>query len=267
MFRHQQRYFDMGPLLVTTAGLDLLSAGDDIDDDALAAAGADLLFGGNADLLLGAGADLLFGADGDADLLALSNVVSGNDFTDPIEFAGTGLDIIGATNLQGRRQALAKAAMRKRGINLQALMAAKKKANAQRRLQNLAGMGIQPTLAVETGYTKARTFPFGLQADGVTLAGAAGSVTRRPQTPIKIARLVIPSSIAGAFVITDLKVGKDSQFVGSDPIPAETFIPTAVGVELKGDTANVGHDVTVAFTNISGAPQQFRAALIGPAVE
>lgn len=68
-------------------------------------------------------------------------------------------------------------------------------------------------------------------------------------------------------MITDVKVGKDSQLVGSDPIPAITFSENAVAVELTGDTANVGHDVTIAFANISGAAQQFRAVIIGAAVE
>jgi hypothetical protein len=134
-------------------------------------------------------------------------------------------------------------------------------------LRGLAGVGIQPTLAVERGYTKARVFPFGFLADNNSPAGSPGSVTRRPQTPIKLQRLVVPSVIAPFFWITDIKVGKDSQLVGSDPIPAIVFQENAVAVELKGDTANVGHDVTIAFVNVSGAQQRFQAVMIGAAVE
>lgn len=292
----RQRYHDLGGILVrsadindiivSTAGLDILSSGLD-DDDILASGALDLvsgndqllfgndqlLFGndqllfGNDQLLFGADADLLFGAD--PDLAALSSVISGSDLLDPVEIAG--LDIIGsgASRAQARRQAMAKAALAKKrkAALVNRAIQNQKKQNAQRRLSGLANMGIQPTLAVDTGYTKARTFPFGLQADADTPAGAPGSVTRRPQTPIKVRRLVVPSVIAAAFLITDIKVGKDSQLVGSDPIPAEVFAPNAVAVELGGDTANVGHDVTIAFTNISGAAQRFRCALIGPAVE
>ncbi len=281
MFRQlrQQRYHDLGEIIVSTSGLDLLTGSDDLDD-VLSSGSSDLLFGGNelffgTDLLFGAGADVdalsLFGADNDPDIAALASVISGSDdLSDSIDIAGA-MEIIGATGNGGaaaKRQALGKALARKKKMMLlKGLIAQQKKATAQRRLQGLANVGIQPTLAVEKGYTKARRFPFGLQADGVTPAGAPGSVTRRPQTPIKVQRLVIPSFIAPAFVITDVKVGKDSQLVGSDPIPAITFAENAVAVELTGDTANVGHDVTIAFANISGAPQQFRAVIIGAAVE
>lgn len=265
-----------GNLLVTTAGLDILAGADDIDD--IFAGGNDqLLFGndqllfGNDQLLFGSDADLLFGADmSDPDLAALSSVISGSDLTDPVELAASGLDIIGmgATSAQTRRQALARAALaRRKQALLNRALAQRKQQAAQSRLSGLANIGIKPTLAVERGYSKARRFPFGLQADGPTLAGNPGNVTRRPQTPIKLARLVIPSLIAPAFLITDIKIGKDSQLAGSDPIPGEVFAPNAVGVDLSGDTANVGNDVTVAFVNISGASQQFRAALIGPALE
>lgn len=272
----QQRYHDLGEIIVSTAGLDLLTGSDDLDD-VLSSGSTDLLFGGNelffgTDLLFGADVDALslFGADNDPDIAALASVISGNDdLTDPIDIAGA-MEIIGATGNGGaaKRQALGKAlARRKKLMALKGLIAQQKQNTAKRRLQGLANVGIQPTLAVDKGYTKARRFPFGLQADGVTPAGAPGNVTRRPQTPIKVQRLVIPSFIAPAFVITDVKVGKDSQLVGSDPIPAITFAENAVAVELTGDTANVGHDVTIAFANISGAPQQFRAVIIGAAVE
>jgi hypothetical protein len=259
--RNRQQLHDFGEVLVSTAGIELLSGGDEIDD-LLAAGGTDLLFG-NELLFGGDDLDALFGADiGDPDLAALSSVISGSsDLLNPVDIAG--LDIIGATNVQKQAQ-LAKA---KKAAQLRGLMAAAKKRQAQQRLQGLASIGVKPTLAVDRGFTKARGFPFALKADAVTLAGAPGSVTRRPQVPIKIKRLVIPSSIASAFDITDIKVGKDSQLVGSDPIPGETFSPTAFGVELNGDTAQVGNDVSISFVNISGAAQQFRCVFIGPAVE
>jgi hypothetical protein len=270
----QQRYHDLGEIIVSTAGLDLLTGSDDMDD-ILSSGSSDLLFGGNElffgnDLLFGSDVDAmsLIGADNDPDIAALASVISGSDDLGDVDIAGA-MEIIGATgNGAAKRQAIGKAlARRKKLMALRGLLAQQKQNTAKRRLQGLANIGIQPTLAVDKGYTKARRFPFGLQADGVTPAGAPGNVTRRPQTPIKVQRLVIPSTIAPAFVITDVKVGKDSQLVGSDPIPAITFAENAVAVELTGDTANVGHDVTIAFANISGAPQQFRAVIIGAAVE
>ena len=261
-----QLYFSDPELLIATGALDIVGADD--DEEILAAmmgADTDALFSSGAEqLLFGADEQLLFGADDitDPDIAALSSVVSGSSLLNPIDLSG--LDIIGASNLSNRQKMLA--AM-KRKQQLQALAMAKKKKAAMNRVRGLIGAGIQPTLTVDRGYTKARVFPFGFQADADTPPGAPGSVTRRPQTPLKVRRLVVPSIIAPSFLITDIKVGKDSQFVGSDPIPAETFAPNAVAVELTGDTASVGHDVTIAFTNISGAAQRFRAVLIGPAVE
>lgn len=253
--------------LVATGALDIISGNDDLDELLF---GADQMLFGADQMLFGADdEEMLFGADmADPDLAALSSVISGSNLVDPVDIAGTGLDIIGATSPTSKQQALARAiAKQKKAAFLKGLIAARKRQAGQQRLQQLSQAGIKPTLAVERGYTKARRFPFGLQADGPTAAGAPGSVTRRPQTPIKLARLVIPSTIAPAILITDIKIGKDSQLVGSDPIPGEVFAPNSVGVDLAGDTANVGNDVTVAFVNISGAPQQFRCALIGPAVE
>ena len=263
-----RRMHDLGSLIVSTGAIDLLAAGESLDDDIFASGSdTDALFGiGAEQLFFGADADLLFGADmADADLAALSQVVSGNsDLADPIDISGA-LDIIGATTPAQRRQAaLVAAAKRKK---LAALATAAKRANAKKRLSGLASVGIQPTLAVERGYTKARVYPFGFLADTGTPAGQPGSVTRRPQTPIKLQRLVVPSIIAPFFWITDVKVGKDSQLVGSDPIPAIVFQENSVAVELKGDTANVGHDVTIAFVNVSGAQQRFQAVMIGAAVE
>jgi hypothetical protein len=256
---------DLGSLIVSTGAIDLLAAGESLDDDIFASgADTDALFGAEQ-LFFGADADLLFGADmADSDLAALSQVISGNsDLADPIDISGA-LDIIGATTPARRQQALVAAAKKKR---LGQLVAAQRRASAKKRLSGLASVGIQPTLAVERGYTKSRVYPFGFLADAPSPAGSPGNVTRRPQTPLKLQRLVIPSVIAPFFWITDVKVGKDSQLVGSDPLPAIVFQENAVAVELKGDTANVGHDVTIAFINISGAAQRFQAVMIGAAVE
>jgi hypothetical protein len=87
-----------------------------------------------------------------------------------------------------------------------------------------------------------------------------------PQKPFRPERLVIEPTGASAFLINDVKVGTDSQFVSSGAIPASIFVPQSFGVGLKGDTANVGITISVLITNFSGAAARFLGALLGTAV-
>lgn len=115
--------------------------------------------------------------------------------------------------------------------------------------------------------TRAREYPLGFVSNAAVAAGASTRITTRPQVPFRIDRLVVPSDLAGLFSIDDVKVGKNSQFAAEGAVPARVFQENAVGVCLKGDTAQISMDVTLSVTNISGAASFFRAAIIGPAVE
>lgn len=117
------------------------------------------------------------------------------------------------------------------------------------------------------GATKAREYPLGFASTTPVIAGGSQRITTRPQVPFRVDRLVVPSDIAGLFVIDDVKVGKNSQFAAEGAVPARVFQENGVGVTLKGDTAQVSMDVTLSVSNVSGAPSVFRAAIIGPAVE
>jgi hypothetical protein len=115
--------------------------------------------------------------------------------------------------------------------------------------------------------TKSREYPLGFASLTAIAAGASARITARPQVPFRIDRLVVPSDLAGLFTIDDVKVGKNSQFAAEGSLPARIFQENAVGVCLKGDTAQISMDVTLNVTNISGAAAFFRAGIIGPAVE
>lgn len=114
---------------------------------------------------------------------------------------------------------------------------------------------------------KPRLYPLGF----VQLAIAAStqvSVTSRPQILFRPQRLVIPAAIGANFVITDIRVGKDSQFVQATEIPASVFSETAVGVMMTLDTAQVANDITLTVRNTDGAAaHDFRATLFGAAVD
>lgn len=115
--------------------------------------------------------------------------------------------------------------------------------------------------------TRAREFPLGFESAAAIAPGAAATITSRPQIPFRAQRLVVPSDIAGSFSILDLRVGKNSQFTSAGAVPGRTFQENAVAVGLRCDTAQISQDVTLQVQNIGGAPQTFRAAVIGAAVE
>ncbi len=80
-------------------------------------------------------------------------------------------------------------------------------------------------------------------------------------------RILIPSSVGVDFQVTDVKVGKNSQFSASGEVPAVVFAETAFGVRLKMDTCQVSMDITISVRNTNAAQRNFTAAVIGPAVE
>lgn len=105
-------------------------------------------------------------------------------------------------------------------------------------------------------------FPSTLFAAGVTL-----NVTATTQELFRGRRLVIPTPIAASFVVNDLKVGKNSQFSTTGPVPGEVFSERAVGVDLLLDTAQISQTITLNLTNLSVGPVTFTATLLGDSAE
>lgn len=117
--------------------------------------------------------------------------------------------------------------------------------------------------------TKARRYVLGFDSGGA-LIPALGTVAviNRPQVAFKSERLIVPSDIAGGFVVNDVVVGKNSQFASNAvAVPARGFDERAEGMMLAMDTAQISQDVIINVTNIGGAPARFRALIAGPAVE
>lgn len=92
----------------------------------------------------------------------------------------------------------------------------------------------------------------------LTLTSAIITVT--PQVPFRLERLISPST---GLQVTDIKVGTNSQFVGSGSIPIEVFARDSVGVSLKGDTAVPGVDIALALSNPTGGTLIATGAYIG----
>lgn len=121
-------------------------------------------------------------------------------------------------------------------------------------------------MLVQRQVTKAREYPLGFPTTAVA-AAAATTITSQPQVPFRGRRLIVPSDIAGSFLINDLKVGKNSMFPTSNPVPARAFTELGVGVDLNLDTAQISQIISLAVENTSGASLDFNAVLIGTAVE
>jgi hypothetical protein len=112
----------------------------------------------------------------------------------------------------------------------------------------------------------AREFVIGLGSTALPGLSSA-NISVQPQVIFRPERIVIPSNLAADFLITDIKVGKNSQLVSPGAIPAVVFVENAFGVRLKMDTAQIAQFITISVTNQNGSARNFQGAIIGPAVE
>ena len=112
----------------------------------------------------------------------------------------------------------------------------------------------------------AREYALGLGSTSVA-GNSSANINVQPQVIFRPERLVVPSNLAMDFLITDIKVGKNSQLVSTGALPAVMFTENAFGVRLKMDTAQISMFVTVSVTNQNPAARNFQGGLVGPAVE
>lgn len=137
------------------------------------------------------------------------------------------------------------------------------RAAATRAIQNRAAVAVD-----DRRYSRKREYPLGLDSGPVLIAaGAAFAVTVFPQVTFRGERLVVDSSISAFFNISALVVGKNSQLVTPDPLPASAFSEVSVGVRLLMDTSNIGNVISVTVVNVDVAPHRFRGAIIGTALD
>lgn len=115
--------------------------------------------------------------------------------------------------------------------------------------------------------TKSRVYVLSLDTVATVAAAATVPVTAQPQVLFRPERLVIDGTVAASFLINTFTIGKNSQFASTGAVPASMFSPTAVGVTLKLDTAQISAIVALSVTNTSGGALRFTAGLIGEAVE
>ena len=96
---------------------------------------------------------------------------------------------------------------------------------------------------------------------------SSANINVQPQVRFRPERMVIPDSIADAFLITDIKVGKNSQLVSTGAVPAAAFTNRSGPSHLKMDVAEISMFVTVSVTNISDQAKNFQGVIFGPGME
>jgi hypothetical protein len=111
-----------------------------------------------------------------------------------------------------------------------------------------------------------REYALGLGSTAVS-GNSSANINVQPQVIFRPERLVVPSNLAVDFLITDIKVGKNSQLVSTGALPAVMFTEVAFGVRLKMDTCQISMFVTVSVTNQNPAARNFQGGIVGPAVE
>jgi len=150
---------------------------------------------------------------------------------------------------------------------LGALLAKKQNGNKKAMMRDLLRRRVQAgTLMRSVSPRSSREYALGL---GSTVVGgnSSANINVQPQVIFRPERLVVPSNIAMDFLITDIKVGKNSQLVSTGALPAVMFTENAFGVRLKMDTAQISMFVTISVTNQSPNARNFQGGLVGPAVE
>lgn len=106
---------------------------------------------------------------------------------------------------------------------------------------------------------KVNKLAIGIGATNIA-ANSSAVITVTPQLPFRLERFITPSV---GLQVTDIKVGTNSQFVGSGSIPIEVFATNSVGVSLRGDTAVPGVDISLGLANPSAGILAATGAYIG----
>lgn len=123
------------------------------------------------------------------------------------------------------------------------------------------------TIVKQTQARKARRSPIGIDSGAVAIAaGAQQVITITPQKPFRPEGLIVDPGCAPNFLILDVRVGTDSQFVSAAAIPASIFVPNSMNIGLRGDTCNPGISITISVQNISLAASRFLGGLVGTAL-
>ena len=110
-------------------------------------------------------------------------------------------------------------------------------------------------------------FPLGFDSGANIAAAGAQQVVATPLAMFRGDRLMVPSDIAGNFVLTQILVGMENQMPGTAALPCRAFQEDSNGARLKLNTCPPSVPITLGVQNVSGGASWFRALLYGTVVK
>jgi hypothetical protein len=104
---------------------------------------------------------------------------------------------------------------------------------------------------------------------GPTSVAAATTVTfnAQPNLVVRASRLMILGAIASMFSINDFRIGRNTQLLAANAVPAAAFAEIAVDSGIRGDTCTVGQLISLQVNNNAAASLTFSGALFGVAID
>lgn len=88
----------------------------------------------------------------------------------------------------------------------------------------------------------------------------------QPQRMFRPERLVFASLTALYFTISDVSIAQEPQFVAPGATLAQLFSEVAVGMRLRGKTANLGAIISINATNIDASARTLYGTIVGTVV-
>lgn len=148
------------------------------------------------------------------------------------------------------------------------LLGAAKKARKRKRSAAVAqAVAQRSALVSDRAPTQSRRLLISVDSVTAIAAGAASTITVNVIETYRPEVFMVDPGIASGFVITDIKIGRKSQLVGTGALAASTLTPSSQLAGLQFDTAQTSQPLQVAVLNTSAAALRFMATLIGTAVE
>lgn len=98
-------------------------------------------------------------------------------------------------------------------------------------------------------------------------ASETATVSLQPQRMFRPERLTFASLTALYFLLNSINIAQEPQFVADGATLCQLYTEVAVGMRLKGKTANLGALITINLTNLDAVnPRVVYGQIVGPAV-
>ena len=107
---------------------------------------------------------------------------------------------------------------------------------------------------------------YGLDSGAAGVPAGAGSTVTLSTSPQKRnipTRLVVSQTVANNFVLSDIRVGVEPVLATTQALSMAIFVQDSTAPNFRAVVAEVGMDVSVTVTNISGAGARFTSTIVG----